>query len=36
MLYIKSVIQKDIATQGENGRIAYAWSFVNNKQVPII
>ena len=36
MLYIKSVLQKDIATQGENGRIAYAWSFVKNKQMPII
>ena len=35
MQYIKSVLQKDTAAQGENGRIAYAWSFVKNKQLPI-
>jgi len=35
MQYIKSVLQKDTAAQGENGRIAYVWSFVKNKQLPI-
>jgi len=33
--YIKAVLPQDEAAQGKNGKIAYAWSFVNKKQLPV-
>ncbi len=33
MQYIKAVLPKDEIAQGKNGQLAYAWSFVNKKNI---